>query len=102
MFRIIGKARSSFHLAVRKSIYVNTKTHFCVDRRGSFSPKDSIGNIFNRQAALIGQPQQSCACISDWPIFIHNWVYIFPSVEFSIYVLMFKTLKSVRRKALVY
>ena len=35
---------------------------------------------------MIGQPQQSCARVSDWPISIHNWVYIFPSVEFSIYV----------------
>ena len=32
-------------------------------------------------------PIQSCARVSDWPISI--WVYIFPSVEFSIYVLTF-------------
>ena len=51
---------------------------------------------------MIGQPLQSCARVSDWPISFHNWVYIFRSVEFSIYVLTFKTLKSVRRKALVY
>ena len=70
-------------IAVLESIYISTKTrYFC--RR-----KDSIGNILNRQAALIGQPQQSCARVSDWPISIHNWVYIFPSVEFSIYVLTF-------------
>ena len=25
--------------------------------------------------------QQSCACVSDKPISIHNWVYKFPSVE---------------------
>ena len=46
------------------------------------------------------QPQQSCARVSDWPISIHNWVYIFPSVEFSIHVLTFYILKSVRRKVL--
>ena len=43
----------------------------------------------HNQAALFGLPQQSCARVSDWPISIHNWVYIFPSVEFSIYVLTF-------------
>ena len=35
------------------------------------------------------KPIQSCARVSDWPISIHNWVYIFLSVEFSIYVLTF-------------
>ena len=89
MFRIIGKARSLFHLAVLESIYISTKKPLLVDKRGSFSPYDSIGNILNRQAALIGQPIQSCAHASDWPISIHNWVYIFSSVEFSIYVLTF-------------
>ena len=76
MFRIIGKSRSSFHLAVLESIYISTKKH-------------SIGNTLNRQVALIGQPIQSCARVSDWPISIHNWVCIFLSVEFSIYVLTF-------------
>ena len=28
---------------------------------------ESIGNIFHREAALIGQPQQSCTRHSDWP-----------------------------------
>ena len=37
-----------------------------------------------------------------WPISIHNWVCIFPSVEFSFYVLAFYTLKCVRRKPFVY
>ena len=50
---------------------------------------DSIGNTLNRQVAVIGKPIQSCARVSDWPISIQNWVYIFPSVEFSIYVLTF-------------
>ena len=31
-----------------------------------------------------------------------DWVYIFPSAEFSVYVLTVHTLKSVRRKALAY
>ena len=30
--------------------------------------------------ALTGQPQKSCAPVSNWPISIHNWVYIFPSI----------------------
>ena len=64
--------------------------HF-VDRRSSFSPQDFIANIFNKQAALIGQPQQSYARVSDWSISIHNLLYIFPSFEFSIYVLTFYT-----------
>ena len=38
MFRIIGKARSSFHLAVLESIYISTKNRYCVDKRSSFSP----------------------------------------------------------------
>ena len=97
MFRIIGRARSPFHLTVFKSIYINMKSHNCVDRRSSFSSYGFTGNISNRQAALIGQPQQSCARISDWPISIYNWVYIFPSVAFSIYILTFYCLKSVRR-----
>ena len=46
-------------------------------------------NILNKQAALIGQPIQSCARVSDWPISIHNWVYIFPSIESSVYALTF-------------
>ena len=51
----------------------------------------------SRQAALIGQPRKSRARVSDWPISIHNWVYIFLSVELSIYVLTFYTLNSVIR-----
>ena len=50
----------------------------------------------------MGLTQQSCARVSDWPISIHDWVYIFPSVEFSVVVLTFYTLKSVTRKASVY
>ena len=88
----------------------NCKGFDCKNRPGQTSPPPpwssimvkSIGNTFNRQMALIGQPIQSCARVSDWPITIHNWVYKFPSVEFLIYVLTFYTLKSVRRKALVY
>ena len=68
MFRIIGRARSSFHLAVWESIYRNTKK--------------LMVTFFNRlKAALTGQPQQSCARVSDWPFSIHNWVYIFPRVD---------------------
>ena len=48
------------------------------------------------------KPQQSCARVSDWPISIHNWVYIFPSAEFSIYVLTFCNLKTVSQKAQQY
>ena len=44
MFRIIGRARSSFHLAVLESIYIKTKSRHCVDKRSSFSLLDSIGN----------------------------------------------------------
>ena len=47
--------------------------------------KTSIGTDLNRQAALIGKPQQSYARVSYLPISIQNWVYIFPSVEFSIH-----------------
>ena len=43
-----------------------------------------VGMYFNML-----NPKQSCACVSDWPISIQIWVYIFPSVEFSIYVLTF-------------
>ena len=89
MFRIIGKVRSSFHLAVLESTYLSTKNRYCVDKRSSFSPKDSIGNILNRQAALIGQPPQSFARVFDWPISIHNFVYMLANVEFLIYVLTF-------------
>ena len=45
----------------------------------------------------IGQPIHSCARVSDWPISIHNWVYIFPSVEFSIYVLTFTSIYDMQR-----
>ena len=38
MFRIIGKAQWSFHLAVLESIYISTKNRYCVDKRSSFSP----------------------------------------------------------------
>ena len=43
----------------------------------------------------------TCARVSDWPIWVHNCVYIFPSVEFSFNVLTLYTLKNVRRKALI-
>ena len=51
-------------------------------------------------SALIGLKVKQNS-VSDWPISIHNWVYVLPSVEFSIYVWTFYTLKSVSRKALV-
>ena len=38
MFQIIGKARSSFHLAVLESICISTKKPLFVDKRSSFSP----------------------------------------------------------------
>ena len=84
---IIGKAQLSFHLAVLESIDISTNNCYCVDKRSPFSHSDSIGNILYRQVALIGQPEQSCARVSDWSVSIYNWVYIFLSVEFSIYVL---------------
>ena len=34
------------------------------------------------------QPQQSCARVSNWPISIHTWVYVFSGLEFSRYVLI--------------
>ena len=43
MFRIIGRARLSFHLAVLESIYIQTKSRHFVDRRSSFSHLDSSG-----------------------------------------------------------
>ena len=36
-----------------------------------------------------------CSCFG-WPIFIHNWVYIFPRIEFAIYDLTFYILKRFR------
>ena len=33
---------------------IHLKYHKCLDRRSFFQPQDSIGNIFNRQVALIG------------------------------------------------
>ena len=93
MFQIIAKARASFHLVVLESIHISTKKPLLCRQKKFFSHQDSIGNILYRQATLIGQPQQLCARVSDWPISIHNWVYIFPCIEFSIYVLTIKTLK---------
>ena len=61
-------------------------------------PIEELNLSEGRIEIVMGQPQQ-CALVSDWPISIHNWVYMFPSVKFSIYVQTFYTLKSVRRKA---
>ena len=46
MFRIIGRARSSFHLAffLNRSTYKRKSRH-CVDRRSSFSLLHSSGNF---------------------------------------------------------
>ena len=88
-FGFIGKVRLSFHLAVLESIYISTKNRYCVDKKSSVSPYGSIRNILKRQAVLIGQPQHSYARFSDWSISIHNLVYLFPRVEYSIYVLTF-------------
>ena len=62
------------------------------------SPWDSSGDIFNKQAAMIGQPFQLYSHVSNWSIAIHNWVYVLPNFKFSIYVLVFYTLKITRRK----
>ena len=78
---------SSFGIYLHKKWKRNC---FCVDRRGSFSPSGPIDSIFNRQASLIGQPQESRARVSEWPISIYNWVYICPGVVFSIYILTFQ------------
>ena len=83
-----------------ESVYMKLKKSLSSrQKQFVFSPWDFIGNNLNRQVTLIGQYQQSCARVSGWSISIHNWVYIFPSVDCSIYVLKFYTLKSVRRKA---
>ena len=41
-FRIIGQARSSFHLSALESVYIKTlKTQSCVDNKSLFSHWDS-------------------------------------------------------------
>ena len=90
MFRTIGRARSSFNLAVLESIYIQTKKPpLCRQKEFVFS----LGLqwlFFFRHATLICQLYRSCACVFDWPISIHNWVYI---------ILTFYALMSVRRKS---
>ena len=57
--------------------------------------------IFSIGMQMIWQHLLSCSRFSDRPIWIHNWLYIFPSVEFSVYALTFYNVKIVRPKALV-
>ena len=43
-FRIIGQARSSFHLGVLESVYIKTQNQSCADKEFVFSLK-----LFNKQ-----------------------------------------------------
>ena len=54
MFRIIGRARSSFHLAVLNQSTSKRKSRYCVDKRSKFFLLDSRRNSLFRHAALIG------------------------------------------------
>ena len=57
------------HLAILESMYFKIKKANFLDKMSSFSPLDFIGNIFDKQATLIGQPHLPCAHVSDRPIF---------------------------------
>ena len=61
MFHIIGRARSSFLLAVLESIYINMRK-LVLSRQKECQ---WYCENFHRQVALIGQPQQACAPVSD-------------------------------------
>ena len=77
-------------IMVTRSLRCKHKTSSVTASISSF-PGWSIGKIFNRQVALIGQPQQACARIF-WLAFFDLQLGIY------IYVLTLYTLKTVRWK----
>ena len=99
MFRIIGRAPSSFHLAVLQSIYMQTKKPpLCRQKEFVFS----LGlqwEFFFRHTALIGQLNRSCACVFLIGLFRSTTGYIFFIVFFRTLILTFYALGSVKQKA---
>ena len=99
MFRIIGRARSSFHLAVLESIYIQTKKPPLYRQKEFVFSLGLHWEFFFRHAALIGQLYRFCACVFLIGPFRPTNGYIFFIVFFRTLILTFYALRSVRRKS---
>ena len=65
-YRIIGQARSSFHLSVLESVYIKTHNTSCVDKESSFSHLYSLENNLTKGGVIDVEGLQRRAFICRW------------------------------------